>query len=233
MKRICASIVVCAALLLCLQSTSEAKQIGMAGIHFQGGLPQGDFKDELNKDSYGLNGEFFFSPGKAPIGIGIVLGYGVYGEENRREPFSTTIPDVTVKVNTTNSIVLGHLALRAISKRGDFHPYAEGLVGLNYLFTETSISDASDGSQVASSTNQDDAVFSYGFGGGMMVRIASSGNDRRIHWMLDVGARYLLGGEAEYLKEGSIRRDNGKVEYDLSKSKTDLFTLRLGVTAAF
>jgi len=45
--------------------------------------------------------------------------------------------------------------------------------------------------------------------------------------------RYIIGGEAEYLKKGSIRRENSKVSYDIIKSKTDLLTAQIGVALEF
>jgi|WetSurMetagenome_2_1015567.scaffolds.fasta_scaffold356980_1 hypothetical protein len=216
-------------------STIAAERIGMGSLHFQTGFPQGDFKDHLDDNSYGLDGEFIYSPGKSPLGIGLSLGFGVYGSEERREPFSSTIPDVTVKVTTTNNILQGHLVFRVLPKQGQLRPYADGLIGFNYLFTETKISDRSDGDEVASSTNSDDGVFSYGFGGGLLIHLGTSGKEsgRQIFWDLDLSTRYLLGDEAEYLKEGSIHIDGTSVIYDKIKSKTDLLTVRLGVAASF
>jgi hypothetical protein len=50
---------------------------------------------------------------------------------------------------------------------------------------------------------------------------------------LDLKARYLFGSEAEYLKEGSVIVENGRVTYDVSRSKTDLLQIHLGVMAYF
>lgn len=46
--------------------------------------------------------------------------------------------------------------------------------------------------------------------------------------------RYLVGGEARYLKKkGSIRRLNDQLVYDIKESTTDLLTVQLGVTVEF
>jgi hypothetical protein len=50
---------------------------------------------------------------------------------------------------------------------------------------------------------------------------------------VDLGARYIFGGEAEYLKEGSVRNVNGRVAYDILKSDTDLLEFQIGVTVRF
>ena len=44
--------------------------------------------------------------------IGADLAFMIYGSETRQEPFSLTIPDVTVEVETSNNIVLLHALAR-------------------------------------------------------------------------------------------------------------------------
>jgi len=51
---------------------------------------------------------------------------------------------------------------------------------------------------------------------------------------VDFGIRSMKGGEAEYLKEGSITEDaNGNFVYDVQRSTTDLLTWHLGVVFTF
>ena len=213
----------------------------MAFTNFQGGVnlllgfPQGDFKDEVDKTGVGIGGEILYSPGKSIFGIGASMGFMVYGHDKHREPFSSTIPNVFVEVTTDNNIFLGHLLFRIQPKKGPIRPYGEGLIGLNYLFTKTTIKDEGDSEDIASSTDMDDAVLSYGAGGGVMVTLYSGDPSRGKLWrlMLDLRLRYLVGGEAEYLKEGSIEVEDGQVFYDISKSKTDLMTAQIGITFEF
>lgn len=210
--------------------------------HFQGnldlvvGVPRGEFRDNVDRAGLGLEVGIGWAPRGAPFMVGIDFQYLNYGDESRREPFSTTIPDVTVKVSTTNDIFMSHLAVRLQPNEGFFRPYMEGLAGVNYLFTRTEISNVSTDEEVASSTNFDDAAFSYGGGAGAMFRVYESTDDANAglkEVLINVGTRYMLGGEAEYLKEGSVRRENGRVAYDVSKSETDLLTFRVGVVLRF
>ena len=46
---------------------------------------------------------------------------------------------------------------------------------------------------------------------------------------LDVGIRYLRGGRADYLTEGSVRREDGQVIRDFSRSRIDRFGVYIGV----
>ena len=206
------------------------------GINLLLGFPQGDFKDEIDKTGVGIGGEFIYSPGNSLFGIGASLGFMVYGHETRSEPFSYTIPNVFVDVTTDNNIFLGHLLVRIQPKLGPIRPYGEGLIGMNYLYTKTSIKDQGDiGETIASSTDFEDAVFSYGVGGGMMVQLYSGDPTGGRLWrlMLDLRMRYIIGGEAEYLKEGSITFEDLNVYYDVSKSKTDLMTAHIGLAFEF
>ena len=211
------------------------------GINFMLGFPQGEFRDNVDDVGFGLGGFFGVSPSGGPLMFGAEFGFLIYGMESRKEPFSTTIPDVTVDVETSNNIVLGHLFLRLQSPVGKFRPYVEGLVGFNYLFTRTTIKNESlTNDEVASSTNFDDATMSYGTGGGVLIRVYDGRYKKRTEGrkeidgvFIDFRVRYFSGGEAEYLKEGSIRRPNSQVEYDVEKSRTDLLTFHLGVVLSF
>ncbi|MFH2055816.1 MAG: hypothetical protein ABIJ61_07655 [bacterium] len=208
------------------------------GLHFNTGFPQGELDDHIDRNSYGLGGQFFFSPERSPVALGFEFSWMNYGIESRREPFSTTIPDVTVRVETQNNIAQGFLVLRLRTPRGPIRPYVDGMLGFNYLYTETRITDADFlDDEIASSTNQDDVAFATGIGGGVMVPVYTQrgGQDGKkpLQLLLDAGARYIWGGEAEYLKEGSIRRSNGKVAFDTIESKTDMVKLHVGVVVRF
>lgn len=209
-----------------------------AGLAFSMGFPQGEFAAEVDDIGYGLSGFVSAAPGISPFSFGADLGFLVYGQETRKEPFSTTIPDVTVDVTTSNNIVVGHLFVRFEPPTGPVRPYVDGLVGFKYLYTRTSIrSEEGHDDPIAESTNLDDTAFSYGVGGGLHLRLAQpevgEGADgpRIKEVLLHLGARHLWGGEADYLKKGSIgRAAGGGVTYELSHSRTDLLLASLGVT---
>jgi hypothetical protein len=233
--------------LLIVARPAQAQYKYQGGLGFMVGFPQGEFKDNIKATGIGGGGEFAYSPKSVPLGIGASLGYMVYGRESRREPFSTTIPDVTVEVVTTNNIMMGHLFLRVQNKKGMLQPYMDGLVGFNYLFTDTEIKNINrpEYGEIASSTNLDDAVFSYGIGGGLMMKVYTGnvfkdstktdkkGQRKKYSLLIDLRMRYTIGGEAEYLKKGSIRRENSKVSYDIIKSKTDLLITQIGIILEF
>ncbi len=214
-----------------------------AGLHLAAGLLQGDFKQNTGNDGFGLTAEFLYAPSQSILGVGADVGFLIYGSESQRQPLLTNIPDVKVKVTTNNSIFLSHLFLRVQNKEGKLRPYVEGALGLNYLFTQTEINSTGDWDDhddtIASTTNFDDTAFSYGAGGGLMWRVyersgdSSQGHEKPLAVLLDLRGRYMIGGEAQYLKKGSIRRESGQVFYDAKQSATDMVTIHLGATICF
>jgi len=226
------------ALWLALAASPALAQDFDIGGDFLIALPQNEFRDKIDEVGYGVSGHFGFFIGHSPIMIGVDFGYLNYGSEKRHEPFSETIPDVTVDVRTTNNILMLHGFVRLQQQEGVVRPYVEGLWGFKYLFTRTSVSDDSFGEPIASSTNFDDLAGSWGIGTGIDIRLWKQ---RQPHvrgslfdLSLNVSARYLWGSEAEYLKKGSIRRDpDGRVTYLVLRSTTDMLIPQVGIRMRF
>ncbi len=220
-------------------SLSFAKY-GQAGLNFVIGMPQDEFRDNIDRNGYGIGGHIAYRPNPA-FCVGLALGLLTYGSESRYEPFSTTIPDVTVEVTRSNNIAQLHLILQVDAPLEYVRPYLEGRLGINYLWTETHIKDVEGQEDVVSSTNFEDMAFSYGGGGGLMVRVWKSKHAKKyakkgkVHTVyIDLKTIYTLGGEAEYLKEGSIViNEDATVDYIVSRSRTDLLNVHIGVAMEF
>ena len=228
-------------------STAGSQPIAHFGGSFDLGFPQEEFRD--NVDNTGLGGGFFLAvtiPG-TPIAIGGSGDVMQYGSENREAPWSMTIPDIFVDVSTSNNLAAGHLFLRLQPSRGFFRPYLEGLVGFHYLWTSTSVKDQGDSEEIASTKHLSDFAFSYGVGAGLMFKVwePSEAFDPATDWadnddsddegkiesvgiFLDI--RYIRGGEADYLREGSIEIEDGRVKYDVRHSRTDIVVVRIGLS---
>ncbi len=230
-------------LCLIVSAAVWAQEPFQAGGGFILGLPQTEFKENVDNPGGGFGGYFGVRLGDSPFLLGAGVNFLLYGSETREEPFSQTIPDVKVDVTTNNSILQGYLMCR-IQPPGGLRnsvvsPYLEGLFGFNYLFTETRIDDHDwdddYDDDIAGSKNYDDSAMSYGGGGGLMFRLwenpDSDAQPAAVY--LDLGVRYIFGGEAKYLKEGDIHRTKTKVSYTPSESTTDLLTVRLGVSVTF
>ena len=208
----------------------QAQDHAQLGIHFMTVAPRGEFSENVTNNGYGISLQGLIRLGPTPFLAGGDLGFVVYGSQTRSEPLSDTIPDIRVRVRTTNGIFLPHFVLRAQPRTGLLRPYVEGLIGLKSLHTRTSLADVDDDDIVSSDTNLSDSTLSYGFGGGLQIPL-TKGREARI--MLDTGVRYLRGGRAEYLRKGSIREVNGTLVYDVFSSRTDVLAVQIGVTLHF
>lgn len=203
-----------------------------ADINILFGIPQTDFRESLDRNALGLNGSIAFRIPRLPLYGGVELGIMTYGRDRRIERLSPTIPEIQLEVRTDYDIFTSHLFLRFEPDIHGIRPYVDGLVGLKYLFTESSIRDDDGfGEDIASTTNYDDSSFSYGAGGGIKIEVYDGGRDS---YMVNLKARYLFGAEASYLQPGSISTDrNGNLIFDESVSRTNLLTIHLGMTYKF
>lgn len=108
---------------------------------------------------------------------------------------------------------------------------------MHYFFTETKVSDEDDFGEepIASSLNHQDVAFSYGAGGGVMFLVHQKREEgsKLMEVLIDFRVRYSFGGEATYLKRGSITREDGTAIIDPLRSRTDLLTYQLGVVFSF
>lgn len=223
-------IVLAVCLILFLPNKLSAQQ---AGINLSLAFPQGEFGEQVDNLGYGLSGEFMFLSPKphVPFGIGLNLGYYVYGNESRKEPMYN-IPEVFVQVDRTNNLVNFHVIFELGLPSGRIRPYVQGLFGGQYLFTETSVKNENNNEEFASSTNYDDWAWSYGAGGGISILLSGDPVTEIGAIYLDLKGRYLFGSKAEYLKEGSVEVIGQQVNYYPSKSKIDMLTIHAGVRIA-
>jgi hypothetical protein len=222
-------------------SNVSAQSLFQFSINGQLAFPQDEFKKNAADLGGGFGFDFIYDPQSLPFGFGASLGFIFYGYESYREIISTSTAAFEADVSTTNSIFTGHLMFRFQPYHGRIRPYIEGLLGINYLTTDTKIDEVGWGDDGIHTHNFDDAAFSYGGGIGILYRIvekpfnpAQPRNNRKLWAMLiDIKLRYILGGEAEYLNEGSIYRENGDLFYDVKMSRTDMLTLNIGITFNF
>lgn len=228
------------AICLMILSFGESALAGdrfQASLNFLMGYPLNDFKRNVDRTFYGFSGEFFYQLPRSPFSIGVSLEYLNYGSETRIEAFGPDIPDVLVDVTTRNSIFSSAAVVRLSPIEGSFRPFVEALVGFNYLFTYTSVNDDGDWSgDIATTTNFDDWNLTYGAGAGAVIRaldIRSQQGRSLFSLHMEIGARFLWGGTAEYLKEGSIHREHGSLLFEPLISSTDLVKTHIGIVFRF
>ena len=218
-----------------LLTSAMAVKAQSLGASVMLGFPQGEFKEKVDRLGYGfqLQGTLW-SPGiLQPFTLGANLGYMIYGEESRSSRLSPDIPDIFVDVDRSNSIVNFNLLFQVCPFAGRLKPYIEGLFGGAYIFTKTSVESEWSDEPVFESTNFDDWTWNYGAGAGFLIQIGEGIGDFGVMY-LDLKARYMFGTEAEYLREGDIdiNQVTGDMTYHVSKSKTDLLKLYIGIVVA-
>lgn len=212
---------------LCITGSLFAQRYD-ADLNLFLGLPQGDFDENVDRISVGINGSAAFPIPGTFVQLGMELGAMTFGTDSRKERFSSTIP-ITVRVDTDYNIVNGHLFMR-FESHGNIRPYLDVLYGFNYLFTETHVRDRDDFDDIASDTNYDDWAVSYGAGGGIKFKVYESAGTAVL---INLKARYLKGGEATYLKPGSAELRNGDLYFDQETSTTDLLSIHVGAAFKF
>lgn len=239
-RRTIAAIAAIGGLLAATAGDLRAEETRVHGsLQVLGGFPAGEFGDEVTEEGIGLSLDAGLRPGRGPLVFGARVGFVTYGRTQRKEPFNPNIPEVTIEVETTNNLVLGHLYLRLQPPRGAIRPYVDGLLGFGYLYTESQVQSEQFDEEIATSKNFDDTVLSYGIGGGLHILLGKMGNEdegQSIRGIfLDLGGEYLVGGEGRYLEKGSVRRvgDPPVLVFDVKESKTDVATAKLGVAVEF
>jgi hypothetical protein len=213
-------------------------------IGFATGIPMGDFGDHV--DDVGLGFSLLGGIGLPdwPVMLGAEICFLNYGRDSSTEIIHTSIDQVEGRLTTTNDIVMGHLVVRIQPRSGRVRPYLDGLFGFKNLTTDTRVTApnlASDPNEpfgtatIASENEVDDTVLSYGPGVGVDIRLLewSEAESVRAEIRLNLGARYLFGSRAKYLKEGSVRRQDGQVFFDVLRSKTDMLVAQIGLSVEF
>ncbi len=219
-----------AALLLAATGAPALDQEG--GVRFLVAEPTGDFGDNVDDNGFGLALHYGLRPSPA-----VTFGVGLHGMTYGSESTSYRLPLVDeFDLTTTNNLAGGFLFAQWRPLDGMVQPYAEGRVGLNYLWTESKLED--DGwwndDAVARKTNQDDVATFWTAGGGLLIRL-SQGNrsEKRPGVYLDLKATYQHGGKAEYLTEGAVTIVDDEPVFETSQSKTELTTYEVGVVLTF
>lgn len=205
-------------------------------ISFALGTPEGDFQQSLDRNAYGVDFAFMYQLGRdVPIQVGAGLVYQNYGWRERDAQFVDGVPEIDVNVRTTNNLVTPQLIIRVEPRIGGFSPFIEGSVGFNYLYTESSIRDDFEDEEIASTVNYDYFTSNYGIGGGAKFRLWEGYDEDGDFWgvHLFIKTKYMLGGEALYLKEGDLIATGNNLEYIVTRSRTDLTTFNIGFVFNF
>lgn len=201
------------------------------GVDFLGAFPKGDLDETISDDGLGIGFYAAYRPKFAPFQVGGDFGFINYGSTSYKGPFRDCCRDLE-EVETKNNIATGHLFFKLTPNAGAIRPYFEGLVGVKYFFTNTTFRE-DDEFDNDTDREFDDSAISYGAGTGFSLVLRDGRNIDGSTILLNVGIRYLFGGETEYVVEESVEIDGTLVTFDTLQSETDMLTARVGVGVRF
>ena len=213
------------------QSASQEREIDrwQGGVGFLGATAVGEFETFVPDGIPGVLGHVNRSLGSV-FSLGADIAWNQYGSETRTlslGPLVPEVPDASLEVHTYNAMVGVHGRLRAQLSRGRFRPYVDGLFGFTNIYTTSEVKGADDceGCVLDSDSQSSDVILSYGGGAGITINFTSRERVPR----LDIAVRYLRGGRADYLTDGSVRTEGSQVIREFSRSRTDRFGVYIGV----
>lgn len=224
-------------LALCTTNTSQA-QIHL-GLDVTGGFPLNEFQEQNPNVGVGANIKVFFpfAPG-IPVYIGFDLGFMGNGSRTNTTVSNLELKDgtgavafsipITFDVQTSNNIFNGHAILKAKIPLPLVQPYVEGLIGFKSFSTKVSLTDVrgpdSQNSFITvdydklrqnskvNTTLLSSTALSYGVGAGFQIMFGGG------QFGLNLGARYLNGGSAEYYTKEDI--SNWTASFNTTNSTT-------------
>ena len=209
------------------RSLSEFEKRSSGNISFIQTRPTGDFGSNIGL-GYGMNLAYQFRLDDAGVlSLRADGGFAVYGSESFRVPLSSTVGGrITVKVNTSNSLLPLSIGPQLTWPRGFIRPYVNAGIGTQLFVTRSSVEGSDDNREFASTTNQSDWTSALVAGGGVYVPVYEG----RTKVQIDLGAQYRKGGRAQYLRPGSIEDlPNGEIRVNPMESDTRMVVVRLGV----
>lgn len=211
-------------------------------LTFNGDLPQDEsFQAIAGNRSFGIGGYVGYNVPNIPFYVGADLGLFLYGSEQTTVPFSRTVgPVVNLEVETANYVFRPALSLRYQSASGGLRPYAEGLVGLNYVFTQTSLDDNRPGldQTIATEVNTGSTSLAVGLGVGTDIVFAANKTASKT-LALTLGVQYLNSGNVDAAAPGRIVDENGDLRLSEDEigiqevEDTSSFAFKIGLSAQF
>ncbi|MDQ6888040.1 MAG: hypothetical protein M3068_12200 [Gemmatimonadota bacterium] len=200
------------------------------GLQLEGAQSTGEFRRFVS-DGYGVGLNLLYQPDRRSA---LSLRAGVdllqYGRESRPVCFTGIGCRIALRLATDNNILIAGIGPQLMAPTGQVRPYASGLIGVSYFFTESSLSGNSDSESFGNTTNYSDAAFAWSAGGGLYVLLRQG----RHPISLDVGGQYHDNGTVSYLLPGGVRDNpDGSISVTPVRSKANMVIYRIGAGIGF
>lgn len=178
---------------------------------------------------YGGSANYVFRLDAAGVaGLRIGGSFADYGRESMRVPLSYSIGGrILADVHTDNTIGTLTIGPEIMFPEGWIRPYATAGVGVIWFATTSSVDGIDNsGSSNFATRNYSDGTPTWMVGTGVHIPLAR----RTTSILLDMGVDYFYGGEANYLRKGSIvDLPNGQIQIFPLRSETRFLNVTLGV----
>ncbi|HKE89500.1 MAG TPA: hypothetical protein VKB45_04120 [Gemmatimonadales bacterium] len=183
---------------------------GMFGVNLAIGAPQGDFAQNVDV----AGGIDAFAAVGNPVGLRLEGAYLVYGSDHQFD-LNTTYAIATIGVGPQITVGEGPMLL-----------YGFGTVGFSYISAYSSFPDGCGCYSYGSQTDFSDWTSALQAGGGVLLTLG-----RRTPVSLDIGARYLYSGFANYVAPGDVQpQSNGDIVVYTSRARPNLAEVHFGVS---
>lgn len=198
--------------MLALSKAHAQREIGMFGLDFQVGLPQGAFKKAYDEVGFGGSMDLYFKINEnVPLYAGINLS--MMGFEQLRRDFTVLLPGGfyrDYRLRASSNLFSGYGGLRIMPQTtGWARPYAEGLLGFKNFYISKRLEERqtqfdNNWEEIDQDTDGDWTI-GYGGSAGIMLFFGDSGI------ALDLKCSYLAGGEVTFFK---LKEDIDEVEFE-------------------
>jgi hypothetical protein len=166
---------------------------------------------------------------------------GAYGAADRPVP----IPGFHARTESGIAFFLGVLQLKAAT--GAVQPYVQAAAGYGSFSTTTWVGCDDCGDRIGLITDHGDGTFVVGGSGGLLMQVyrrkprpsvgavaSTLASDREgLRVYVDLAARYLNGGKAQYLPGDPAITDDGIIETATVESSLQALQYQIGVSVAF
>jgi hypothetical protein len=208
------------------------KEIGLLGVHFQVGVPQGEYAEAYDQIGYGGDMDLYFrlSP-NLPVYAG--LNVSLLGLEQFRRDFDVPLPggfSQDYRLRVGSNIFSGYAGLRLMPNEGTMRPYAEGLIGFKNFYRSKRLQQQPVNSNEWQEVDQEtEGEWTLGYGGsaGLLFFFNS--------WFaLDLKCSYLIGNEVRFYKMKDIVdveafEDDPFSVFDPVRATTNMLIPQIGV----
>lgn len=237
----CKSLGIAFALLLAASGTAfgqEHPHEGTTGsqLSFIWGVPQGAFADHIDRTPFGASLLFGGEVPGTSLFLGTEASLVNYGRREHLELHRIEdVPVQALRVATSHNIAMGHLVARLqLPTTTPVRPYVDALGGLRAFVSKIRVD--SDvvvlPGGLAEEARMTDWALSYGVGGGLDLLVhtgRSAFSKHKVHVALNVGARYLFGAEADFVRIEDVQEIDDRFTFATTRSRTDILIPQVGV----